>query len=194
MYIGVKLFRNPELGVIFEYPADWKSVENCRMLYGIDLILYKDYTNFGIVRLSEEELKAHTNNLFANQMWHISKGHKNIPNSEQDFHYHPLAMALKSCIQRDEVIIEDVVLNKHGINNKPIGSRVDSATMSVCILDKRSGYNLIHERTLLVFERSKNGRNNLMCFLIAYGDLHENFESKKRQRQLEAIFDSFRFI
>ena len=162
----MKRHRNPELGIKFDYPTDWVSVENCRILYGVDVFLRKDFTNFGILRVSEQ-LREECAFL----------------NYEQEDKSTQLSMVLKSSVQHNEMILEDVELNKYRID------KANSATILLTTFDNRSGGNIIHERTLLIQDNVK-----MQCFMVGFEDLSENYEIGQSQLVIKAIFDSFRFV
>jgi hypothetical protein len=89
----VKKYENLELGIAFEYPSDWISVSHCKAVYGIDVLIHKDLTNFGIMRVSE---KIRTDVISCAKT---------------------LEEILKTSIQQNEVIVGSVQLNKHLIGN-----------------------------------------------------------------------------
>lgn len=194
------------MGVVFHYPAEWKRLENYKMLFDVDaVLLFKECTNFGIVRVSVDELKNQVNDMLLCG-WihppHPSFRNSKNPHRYQYYHppsYHPLAMALRSSIQIDEIILEDVIINKHPIiinkNNNDKTQNINSASILLSIRDDKSGLNLFHERTIVMYENNKgHDKNEDRCFMIEFVDLPDNFESGKIQSQLKIIFDSFRFI
>lgn len=102
----VKKYENYELGIAFEYPNDWKLVRNCKFIYGVDVLIRKDFTNFGIMKISEK-LRFDI----------ISQ----IKTLEE---------ILNNSIQQNEVLAQDIQSNKYQIQNS------ESATIMLHKLDK----------------------------------------------------------
>ncbi|MGD9533080.1 MAG: hypothetical protein AB7V56_04835 [Candidatus Nitrosocosmicus sp.] len=156
---------------------------NCKLIYGIDVFMYKGFISFGVIRVSEQV------------------------QSDVITQTEALETLLLSSVQSKEIMIGDVESNKYQTPKSPS----KSATTLVHKIDKRIG-NIIQERTLIMEEKStyddnvNNGYDyNHECekssstyrdkvFVIAFEDIPENFESCQSQKPLSEIFDSFRFI
>ena len=54
MWTGLKRYVNPQLGIAFEYPSYWYLKENCKIQLGVDVLLSNRFSNFGIIKVSEE--------------------------------------------------------------------------------------------------------------------------------------------
>lgn len=50
----MKTYENPGLGIAFEYPSEWVLVYNCRVRYGVDVLMTHGFTNFGIMMASDK--------------------------------------------------------------------------------------------------------------------------------------------
>lgn len=167
----MKKYENPEIGIAFEHPADWVSID-CKLKDGIDVYMHKDFTNFGIVKISEGV-------------------RSDIINRTQ-----ALQEILVSSVQQNEVLIGDVgdgngiQLNKYETPNLPS----QSVTMMLHKPDSQIG-NIVHERTLLINNCNNDDYDDTdRIFILAFEDLPENYESGKSQLQLKRIFNSIRFI
>lgn len=172
--IGVKTYINFDWRVIFEYPSKWYTVKHYKKIYGVDALLFREYTNLGITEISEEELKIQENNTLMNFWWSRYNARKKDKNDitihgngsfynyqpNHNYLYNPLVLALKSCTQKDEIIIQDVIPNKHKIGYRNNKYQTYSASMLPSIQDKRSGQNLFHERTLLIQENDQQKNKN----------------------------------
>lgn len=153
---------------------------NCKQTHGIDVCIHKDFTSFGVIRVSEQvrcDIISQTG---------------------------ALETLLLSSVQSKEIVVGDIVSNKYQTPRSP--SKSD--TILVHKIDKQIG-NIIQERTLIMEERSirdddkdddyehvKDSSTSYKdkVFVIAFEDIPENYESGKSQKQLREIFNSFRFI
>lgn len=102
----MKKYQDRKLGIAFDYPIDWKLVHNCKFLYGVDVLIHKDFTNFGIMKTSEKfrsDVISHTKTL------------KEI---------------LYNSLQQNEILAQDIQSNKYQIQNS------ESATIMLHKLDK----------------------------------------------------------
>lgn len=95
----MKKYENQEIGISFDYPSDWISIDNCKITQGINVSMYKDTLSFGIIIIS-------------------SKLRKDNNNNSKD-----LEQVLIASVLINETIIEGVKLNKYIIEN------ADSATI-----------------------------------------------------------------
>lgn len=164
------------MGIAFEHPCEWVFMENCKQTHGIDVCFYKDFTNFGVIRVSEQVRSDIVSQTEA------------------------LETLLLSSIQAKEVMVGEVESNKYRTPKSP--SR--SATITVHKINDHVG-NIIQERTLMMEEKSfcdddandeydKSSTYNDKVFVIAFEDIPENYESGKSQKQLGKIFESFEFV
>lgn len=144
-------------------------MKNSKQTRGIDVCMYKDFTNFGIIRVSEQV------------------------RSDIVSHEESLEALLLSSVQSKEVMVGDVESNKYPTPKSPS----ISATIIVHKIDSEIG-NIVHERTLIMEKSIPGGDRNKVSkdkvFVIAFEDIPENYESGKSQKQLREIFESFRFI
>ncbi len=164
------------MGIAFEHPWEWVYMENCKQTHGIDICFNKDFTNFGVIRVSEQVRSDIVSQTEA------------------------LETLLISSIQSKEVMVGEVESNKYRTPKSP--SR--SATITVHKIHDHMG-NIIQERTLMTEEKSfcdniENDEHNKSStykdkvFVIAFEDIPENYESGKSQKQLRELFESFEFI
>lgn len=182
MWTKKKIYENPKLGIAFKYPPEWVSMVNCKLTHGIDVCMFKDFTSFGVIRVSEQV------------------------QSDIITQTEALETLLLSSVQSNEIMVGDVESNKYQTPKSPS----KSATILVHKIDDRIG-NIIQERTLIMERKSIRdyhldyGDSYYECdkssstyrdkvFVIAFEDIPENYESGQSQQQLREIFSSFRFI
>lgn len=162
----MKRYVNPQLGIAFEYPSDWLFSENCKIRLGVDVLLSNRFSNFGIVKVSEE-LKE--NCTFLN--------YNNLDMQTQ------LSLILKSSMQKNEMIVEDVRLDKYEISNS------NTATLLLHRWDKRMEANMIMERTLLAHSNDKTE-----YYTIAFETLSEEYASVKCRNELRRLIESIMIV
>lgn len=92
-----------------------------------------------------------------------------------------MTLMLKSSVQKNEMIIEETMLNKYKVNNS------DSATMLVSRWNNRIDANMINERTLLIYSNNKTE-----FFTLAFETLAEEYSSIGCKNQLQKAIESFR--
>ncbi|MDR4492034.1 MAG: hypothetical protein R2685_14225 [Candidatus Nitrosocosmicus sp.] len=154
----MKTYENQDLGIVFNYPSEWEMVYNCRVKYGVDVFLRQGFTNFGIIRVSDK---------IKNEVISNTKTLKQI---------------LRSTVQINEVIVDDIHSNKYQVE--------DSQTATMMLHKKGDAESImIVERTLV-----EHNYNHNQLFIVVFEDIPENFESGKSQDQIKEIFDSFRFL
>jgi hypothetical protein len=164
------------LGIAFEHPWEWVFMEKSKQTHGIDVCFYKDFTNFGVIRVSEQV------------------------RSDIISQTEALETLLLCSIQSKEVIVGEVESNKY--RTPKCSSR--SATITVHKINDQIG-NIVQERTLMMEEKSfyeydeydeydENSTYKDKVFVIAFEDIPENYESGKSEKQLGKIFESFEFI
>lgn len=159
----MKTYEDQTIGIAFEYPSEWVLVYNCKIRYGVDILMTHKYMRFGIMRVSDSIAKKN-NNVF------LSK--------------RTLEEILKSTVQLNEAIYEDVQINKYIVRDS------FTATIAVSKKDKTTaGGVMIAEKTLLEYVFNDN-----QMLLVVLEDTPENYEAGNSQSQLRLLFDSFRFL
>lgn len=162
----MKSYVNIQLGIAFEYPAEWILIKDCKTRFGVDVLLTYRSSNFGIVKVSEQ-LRENYSLL-------------NYNNLDK---YTQMTLMLKSSVQKNEMIIEDIKLNKYKISSS------DSATITLSRWDKRIGANMINERTLLIY-----GNHRTEFFTIVFETPAEEYGSIECKNHLRNAIESFRII
>ena len=114
-------YENRDLGIAFEYPSEWASVYNCRVRYGVDILMSHGFTNFGIMRVC---------NKIKNDA--VSNGQA-------------LKEILRSIVQLNEVTYEDVHFNKYVVRDSY------TATIAVNKKSETMANTMIVEKTLVVY-------------------------------------------
>ncbi|MGD9533497.1 MAG: hypothetical protein AB7V56_06995 [Candidatus Nitrosocosmicus sp.] len=120
----MKTYENQDLGIAFDYPSEWTLVYNCRVRYGVDVLMTCDLMSFGIMRVSDRIIKK-------NSVMLSSKTLKEI---------------LKSIVQLNEAVYEDVQINKYVVRDSftatiTVSKKHTSTTLDDCIM--------IAEKTLI---------------------------------------------
>lgn len=110
-------------------------MDKCKQTHGIDVCIYKEFTNFGIIKVSEQ----------------LRPG---IVNQTQ-----VLETILLSSIQHNEVLVDDIESNKYQTPKSPS----QSATLLVHKIDNKVG-NIIHERTLIMENSNSTDRIFVVAF------------------------------
>ncbi|WP_148687080.1 hypothetical protein [Candidatus Nitrosocosmicus hydrocola] len=167
MRTDLRRYVDPQLGIAFEYPPEWVLVENCKIRFGVDVLFSNKSSNFGIIKISEQ---LRENCAILN--------YKNLDM------YAQLTLILKSSIQKNEMIVEDIRFNKYKIKDS------NSVTVLLTRWDKRAGANMVIERTLLVH----NSNYKTEYFTVAFEILSEDYASLSCQNQIRKIVESFRLI
>jgi len=168
----MKTYENHDLGIAFEYPSEWTLVYNCRVRYGVDVLMTCGLMSFGIMKVSDRIIKK-------NSVMLSSRTLKEI---------------LKSTVQLNEAIFEDVQINKYVVrdsftatitvskkHHKSTTTTKTTTTLDDCIM--------IAQKTLLEYAFDNN-----QLLLVVLEDTPENYELGNSQSQLRLLFDSFRFL
>lgn len=116
----MKTYKNQGLGIAFEYPSEWVSVDNCKVRYGIDVLMTNGFMNFGIMRISDE----------------IKNGLKKREKTIKEI--------LRATIQINEILYQDVQFNKYVVRD------AYTATIMVSKKSKTTSCIVIVEKTLIV--------------------------------------------
>lgn len=122
----MKTYKNQGLGIAFEYPFEWISVDNCKVRYGVDVLITHGLLSFGIMRVSDK---------IKNDVISSKKTLKEI---------------LRATVQLNEIIYQDIQINKYIIRNSY------TATIVVSKKGRTTNSVMIVEKTLLVYAFDNN--------------------------------------
>lgn len=92
MLQNTKHYENKKLGIAFDYPPDWIEVTDEKLRNGIDIMMYDNFSRFGILRSSSELSPEAPVEIV-------------LPN------------LLKGTINENEILVEDSKLDKYPIRN-----------------------------------------------------------------------------
>ncbi len=122
----MKTFENHELGISFDYPSDWVSVYNCRIRYGVDVLMTHGPMSFGIMRVAE---KIRNDVISSNKT---------------------LGEILRATVQLNEIVYKEIQFNKYVVRDSY------SATVVVRKKGKTTDSVMTVEKTLLVYTCDNN--------------------------------------